>query len=188
MKSNTLRAAVVVAVLAVAAYWYWSPLLAMHQMREAARAGDADTFNDYVDYPRLRDSLKGQFSSRLTQQMASEPEPKNEFAKAGAALGSMFAIAMVDKMVDSFVRPETVMRMMQQGKVMPKRSSSSSASGSTADEANQVKWTYERKGVDKLIAYGNEAGQPESARVGVVLERAGFAKWKLTELRLPIAE
>src|SRR5689334_1640730 len=102
MKSNILRAGLAVAGLALAAYWYWSPFLAMHQMREAARAGDAETFNDYVDYGRLRESLKGQFSARLTEQMASEPAPSNEFAKAGAALGNVFAIAMVDKMVDAF--------------------------------------------------------------------------------------
>lgn len=185
MKSNTLRAAVVVAALAVAVYWYWSPFLAMHQMREAARAGDADTFNDYVDYPRLRESLKGQFSSRLTEKMASDPEPKNEYAKAGAALGSMFAVALVDKMVDAFVRPETMMRAMQQGKVMPKRSSGEAASAATADDAGKVRWTSERKSVDKLIAYGSRPGQPENQRVGFVLERTGFARWKLTEIRLP---
>lgn len=187
MKSNTLRAVIVVAAVAVAAYWYWSPFLAMHQMREAARAGNADTFNDHVDYPRLRESLKGQFSSRLTEKMASEPEPKNEYAKAGAALGSMFAVALVDKMVDAFVRPETVMRAMQQGKVTPRRSPGEAASSATTDEANKVAWTSERKGVDKLIAYGNRPGQSENQRVGFVLERTGFARWKLTEIRLPEA-
>lgn len=187
MKSNSLRAAVVLAVLAVAAFWYWSPFLAMHQMREAARAGDADTFNDYVDYSRLRESLKGQFSSRLTEKMASDPEPKNDFAKAGAALGSMFAIAMVDKMVDAFVRPETVMRSMQQGKVVPKRSPGSPASAVTSDEAEKVMWTSERKSMDKLIVYANKPGQPENQRVGFVLERVGFVRWKLIEIRLPEA-
>ena len=186
MKSNTLRAAVVVAILAVAAYWYWSPFLAMHQMREAARAGDADTFNDYVDYPHLRESLKGQFSARLTEQMASGPEPTNDFAKAGAALGSMFAVAMVDKMVDAFVRPETVMRSMQQGKVVPKRSPGSPSSAPAADDADKVTWSSERKSVDKLIAYANKPAQPENQRVGFVLERTGFSRWKLTEIRLPV--
>lgn len=188
MKSNTLRAVVVVVALAVVAYWYWSPFLAIHQMREAARTGDADTFNDYVDYPRLRESLKGQFSSRLTEKMASDPEPKNEYAKAGAALGSMFAAALVDKMVDAFVRPETVMRAMQQGKVMPKRSSAEAASAVAVDEADKVRWTSERKNVDKLIAYGGKPGQSENQRVGFVLERTGFARWKLTEIRLPAGQ
>lgn len=188
MKSNTLRSAVVLVVLAIAAYWYWSPFLAMHQMREAARAGDADTFNDYVDYLRLRESLKGQFSARLTEQMASEPQPKNDFAKAGAALGSMFAIAMVDKMVDAFVRPEVVMRGMQQGQVVPKRAPAASASGAAADDADKVTWTSERKSVDKLIAYANKPGQAENQRVGFVMERVGFVRWKLTEIRLPEAQ
>jgi hypothetical protein len=49
---NTALAAFAIALLALAAYWYWSPFLALKQIQSAARAQDADAFNRHVDYPR----------------------------------------------------------------------------------------------------------------------------------------
>ena len=53
------------------------------------------------------------------------------------------------------------------------------------DSSSKVKWTSERKGVDKYITYASKPGEPEDRRVGLVLERSGFANWKLTEVQLP---
>lgn len=186
MNSRVLKVGIVGIVLVLAAYWYWSPLVAIHQMRSAAQAGDADAFNDHVDYPKLRESLKGQFSVALTSRLASQPQSENEVAKAGAALGAMLGMAMVDKMVDAFVRPETVMRAMQEGKLMPKENSTPRPAPRTSAEASEkVTWQSERKGVDKYIVFASRPGEAEDERVGLVLERSGFATWKLTEIRLP---
>lgn len=181
MTSSSIKAAVIAAALAVGAYWYWSPVLAVHQMQSAAKAGDADAFNDHVDYPRLRESMKRQSSAMLTKTMSSQPELGNDFAKAVAALG----LAMVDRFVDAMVRPEVVMRAMQEGKLVPRKAEPASAPSAT-DPADQVKWTSERKGVDKYIAYAGRTGDADDKRVAMVLERSGFAYWKLTEVRLPL--
>jgi hypothetical protein len=52
-----------------------------------------------------------------------------------------------------------------------------------------TQWNYERKGFNKLIAYPADPGTPSPSREeqpGLVLERTGFADWKLTEMRLPL--
>ena len=187
MTSKALKGAAAAIVMGIAAYWYWSPLLAIRQMQSAARAGDADTFNDHVDYPRLRESLKEQFSALLTKRLGDQPSaPGGDFGKAGAALGTMLGLAMVDRFVDAMVRPEVVMRAMQEGKLsLQQPSSSSTASGVGATSDEKPKWSTERKGVDKYIAYGDKADAPVNERIGLVLERSGFATWKLTEVRLP---
>lgn len=129
-----------------------------------------------------RDSLRVAF----TEHMASQQSPDNDFAKAGAALGAMLGMAMVDKMVDAFVRQETVMRAMQEGKMMPKpQAQSASEPGSTAEPDNKVSWQSERKSVNKYIAYASKPGDTTDQRIGLVLERSGFATWKLTEIRVP---
>lgn len=119
--------------------------------------------------------------------MSSQPEPGNDFAKAGAAFGTMLGLAMVDCFVDAVVRPEVVTRAMQEGKLVPKQDEPASAP-SAADPADQVKWTSERKGVDKYIAYAGRTGDAAEKRVAMVLERSGFANWKLTEVRLPLGD
>ncbi|MDH0864881.1 DUF2939 domain-containing protein [Mitsuaria sp. GD03876] len=197
MASKSLKVGAIAVLLGVAAYWYWSPFLAIHQLRAAAKAGDADAFNDHVDYPRLRESLKGQFSAAIGDRMADRA-PKSDAGRAGAVLGSMFAVAMTDRMVDALVRPEAVMRIMQEGKLMPKRGSRRAPDGEDQDgeeprggsDANRADgrdpiWSTERKSVDKLVLYARGANQPEDRRTGLVLERRGFASWQLTEIRLP---
>lgn len=173
------------ALLAIAAYWYWSPFLAIREMQAAAKANDADTFNTHVDYPRLRESLKGQLSSLVAEKMGKSTDSKNPFE----ALGSMLGLAMVDKLVDAMVRPEAVMHGMQSGQFAPKSPSTDSGPARTSDtptaQSERPKWYYERKGTDKLIAYAEGTTDPTDRKVGIVFERSGFANWRVTELRMP---
>lgn len=183
--SRALKIAIVAVALGVAGYWYWSPLLALRSMQSAAKSGDADTFNDHVDYPKLRDSFKGQLSAMMAEHMSKDQSPSdNEYAKAGAAIGNMLGLALVDRFVDAMVRPEVVMRAMQNGRM---QAPTPGAAGQTqpAAEKNDVDWVSERKGVDKYVAYAGKKDSPTTERVGLVLERSGFAHWKLTEIRLP---
>jgi hypothetical protein len=153
--SKSASAAVFVALLAVAAYWYWSPFLAFGEMQSAAKANDADTFNTHIDYPRLRESLKEQFSSNMAEQMGKSTDSSNPFA----AFGTMLGLAMVDKLVDAMVRPETVMRGMQSGQFgrQSPPDAETGTSASPTNESEKPKWSYVRKGTDKLIAYPEEA-------------------------------
>ena len=196
MNSKTIKIAVVSGILAIAAYWYWSPYLAVRQMQSAAQDSDADAFNERVDYPKLRESFKGQFSAMMVDKLGETESSENGFAAFGAMLG----MAMVDRMVDALVRPETMMRAMQNGQLStngkPPSGGATASPGDSQDtptsagapEKDTPKWAYERKGMNKLIAYAIDPGAPEevnSDRFGVVFQRNGFADWKLTEVRLP---
>lgn len=37
----------------------------MHQIKAAAEAKDGDRFNQFVDYPKLHESVKGQLSAKF---------------------------------------------------------------------------------------------------------------------------
>lgn len=201
MSSTSAKAAATAGVLAVAAiggYWYWSPYLAVRQLQTAAKEKDADAFNERVDYPKLRESLKGQFSAMLAEQLGASPNSGNEMAKAGAAIGTMLGLTMVNTMVDAMVRPETVMRAMQKGQLSPKdtppNEGSKSPAGGQGGPADthqgdeHPRWSYDRKSADRLIAYAVDPSNPDAKvedKFGVVFQRNGFADWKLTEIRLP---
>ena len=72
MKSKSLAAAAWSSCWPSRPTRYWSPILALRSLQTAAQDGDAEAFNEHVDYPRLRDSVKGQFSATLAQKLGTE--------------------------------------------------------------------------------------------------------------------
>jgi hypothetical protein len=191
MISRARKTAVVVAIAAIAAYWYWSPYLTVWQLQSAAQSKDADAFNRHVDYPQLRESLKGQFSSMFAEKLG---QPDNDLAKAGSVVGTLIGMAVVSPFVDAMVRPETMMRAMQDGHLSPKNVPDAPA-GASVDRPPQAvpnrdaaKWVYRRQGVNRVIAYANDVrqpDQPDADKLALVLVRSGFANWKLADVRLP---
>lgn len=160
-------------LLAVAAYWYWSPLLALGQMKAAAKASDATAFNAYVDYPRLRESLK----SGVMGQMGL-PQPAAGDRQVGGLLGNV----LVSGLIDALVRPEMVMRMMKEGAVRAEREPEPSAE---PEQDKKTDWVTQREGMNTLIAYVGDAADPVEKRLGLVMERSGFASWRLVGMRMP---
>lgn len=195
MKLKSL-VAVLVVLLALAAYWYWSPFLAVRELQSAAQKGDAETFNRHVDYPKVRESLKGQFSALLARKMGAQKDSDNPFA----ALGSLIGLGVVNQLVDAMVRPETVMAAMSHGKLAqpapgparaPESAPAPPAGGGAPEKAeSKPNWIIDREGANKMTAYAVDPGkpdQPNAERLGLVFERSGFVDWKLTEIRMPIA-
>jgi phage tail protein X len=182
-------AAIVMACAALAAYWYWSPYLALRAMQSAAIARDADAFNAHVDYPQVRASLKAQLSTRMAAQIGATADANNPLA----ALGAMLGRTMSDKLVDAMVRPETIMQVMQHGQFGPAAPDAGTTTDAAPAEApqsanspsNKQKWIILREGADRMVAMPEDsAGAPEK-QVNIVFERSGFAQWKLTGVRMP---
>ena len=166
LQKRILPALAAVLLAGVAAYWYWSPYLAMRELRDAAVAADAGRFNERVDFPKVRESLKSQFSARLQRDSAS----------AGNNLGSLLAGVLIDKLIDTAVRPEAIMFAMREGKFKIERDGSPEG-GQDNGERRKTVWHTERQGFDTILFRAD--------RMALVMQRRGFADWKLTDIRLP---
>lgn len=202
-KRYAVIAVAIAILLAISAYWYWSPFLAVRQLQQAAQAGDAETFNDHVDYPKLRESLKLQMSALLARKMGSPQDGGNPLS----ALGNLIGQRLIDPLVDAMVRPETVMAALKDGQLGKSAASAPAvpapasdgppptAGGSTAP-ANEpaseknTRWVIDRQGVNRITAYAVDPAKPDepnTERLGLVFERSGFSGWKLADIRLPAA-
>ena len=63
-----LTAIVVLLVLALAAWWFGGPYLAVHGLSRAIEQRDTARLERYVDFPRVRVSLRAQLNDYLVRQ------------------------------------------------------------------------------------------------------------------------
>lgn len=157
-QSKGISTALLAVVVAVAAYWYWSPLLVVHQMKEAVRIHDVEAFNSHVDFPALRENMKDDIAGKPGDDVLSG---------FGRMLGGV--------VVDALVRPEAVMFVLEHGDFARKRGDHERNQDPPASE-EKPKWLTEREGVNRYIIRND--------KIALVLVRNGFADWKLSELRL----
>jgi hypothetical protein len=162
-KKKWVPATALAFVVAVAAYWYWSPLLVIHQMKEAVRAHDVEAFNSHVDFPALRESMKDEIAGRSGD---------GAFDGLARMLGGV--------VVDAMVRPEAVMFVLEHGDFAKKKQRERPEGDMPRDEPppseTKPKWVSEREGVNRYVVHNDH--------IALVLVRNGFADWKLSEMRL----
>lgn len=166
-QSKGIPTALLAVVVAVAAYWYWSPLFVVQQMKEAVRVHDVEAFNSHVDFPALRENMK--------DDIAGKPGD-DALSGFGRLLGGV--------VVDALVRPEAVMFVLEHGDFAKKRSGRRD-DGDTRERDRgeepasgeaKPKWETERDGVNRYIIRND--------KIALVFVRNGFADWKLSELHL----
>ena len=107
--NKKLIGALIAIVVVICGYLYATPYIALNNIKKAAQAGNSDTVSKYIDYPSVRQSFKDQMNAYMLKEMAKHDND------GFAALGTMLASTMVDKMIDGIVTPEG-MTMMMQGK------------------------------------------------------------------------
>ncbi|MDR5756913.1 DUF2939 domain-containing protein [Caballeronia sp. LZ035] len=191
----TLTTLVVLIVIGLLGYLYASPYIALNRLKRAADARDAQTVNQYVDYPALRASLKEQVAALLTRRV--------DIQKSGnplAIIGAMIGAAVVGPLVDTYATPDGVAAILNgipprgtpgerpppAGTNEPPVSSGAPASGNNApapDAAPQPPATTAGyQGLNTfVVTYQHGAGD---ARYSAIFHRDGLVSWKLVAVNL----
>ena len=152
-----------------------APYFTVHQMRTAARDHDGEAFSEHVDFPSVRQSLKDQVNAALLSDMASDKVADNPFAAMGAALAGV----IVDRLVEAYVTPAGISRLMSGESV------DASDEGRSSDDFGSNPWsdaTMSYESLSKFVVTVN-AGTDSEGRF--VLRRRGVG-WKLTEILIPL--
>jgi hypothetical protein len=176
MKRSHALLAVVTAAALLALSSYASPYWTLHRMKTAVVEKDADRFSSYVDFPALRESVKGQMMVMINKRMSGPDIEKNPFA----GIGQMMGAALINPIVDAAVSPAGVIAMFESGKAQPlqgpARTTESSANADTVNYAVD----YENWSKVAVSKPGEDAGR-------FILKRTGLWSWQLTSLELPKA-
>lgn len=170
---RTMLAVVGALAVGVSAYWWWSPHLAARGIRAAAEAGDVDRLAEYVDFERLRASLKAQYRERVASSVGAQPG-----SGAGALatlIGGAIATSMIDRAVDDMVTQQSLRALIASGG--PRRTGD--------DQSQRTSWAFERVSAGTMLAFpAQQADLSPQARDRFVFKRSGFADWRLVEVRL----
>jgi len=165
--NRTLGLALGVLVLGAAAF-YSAPYLVLWRMRGAVERGDAAAISAHVNFPLLRENLKGSLSAAMTQRSERQ-------SSAGvSAFGALLAGAIVEPMVDAMVTPEAVAKMMRGQK--PTQNGAAALPTELATDMG-----YED--LSTFVVTTKRPEQPDG--VSAVFTRDGLS-WKLSAVRLPI--
>lgn len=197
---SVVIALIVVVVVAVLGSIYASPYIALDRLKRAADARDAQTVNQYVDFPLLRESLKDQVGQLLTRRI--------DIQKSGnplAMIGAMIGAALIGPLVDSYATPDGVAALLNgipprgdPGEKPPVPSEANSANGAApgAAPAPQPAPTAAAPSAPKpppqttagyrsfdtfAVNYQHGAGD---ARYSAILRRYGLFSWKLVAVEL----
>jgi hypothetical protein len=201
---------IVIVVIAALGFGYASPYIALNNLKRAADARDAQTVNQYVDFPALRESLKQQVTGLFTRRLDGHGNG-NPFA----AIGAMIGVALIGPLVDAYATPDGVAALLngmpprgnpgERPPVPPAASGSapepappvagstgndaanSTTNGPTHSENNATppqppQTTAGYRGLNEfVVTYQHGAGD---ARYSAILQREGLFTWKLAAVDL----
>jgi len=155
-------------VIAAAGWWYASPWWTLQAMRDAARERNAAKLSPYVDYPALREDLKGDL-----RRFALGEVGKSQSGDLGG-LGAALAAAVISPLVDAAVSPAGVEAMFAE-----QTSKAAAARQQPLTVKAPDKPVIEREGLNDFRARG-----PDPSKGALLFHRFGLG-WKLVGIDLP---
>lgn len=173
-------------VLLVLGYVVAGPFITLYHLKTAVAAHDQEALATCVDFPVLRENLKGQLDDRLAARVPLGTD--NPFA----AFGMMLASHVANVMVDALVTPSGLGHLMA-GEPAPEDGSSGAdetpsqpAAASAGDNPRQDRpllahATYHFRDLGHFVARFTDA---QGHAIDFVLTR-DVLSWQLTNIILP---
>jgi hypothetical protein len=168
------------------ASYFVSPVIALHGLTTAAKAGDRAKLERSVDFPAVRDSLKVQLKAAMTRSIEADPKLRdNPFA----ALGQMLLIGVIDKAVDAYATPDAIANMVATNKAPERISADTPPPPPVEQPKPKPKSTteahYAYQGLNHFHATYRDKADSPGDELGLVMERRGLFTWKLVKIELP---
>lgn len=171
-KPLAIGAGIVVAALAVATWA--SPHWQLYRMFSAVEARDAAALSRYVDYPKLRESVKRQVMQRLGADGGPDAPGANPFASFGRAM----ALAVIDPVVDAAVSPAGVAAMLEAGDIRVQPEPQGPPPGGAAPR-EKLNYGLSYRDWNQVLVERADGGG-----LAFVLDRHGLWNWKLAGVEL----
>jgi hypothetical protein len=159
------------------AWIFFSPYLAVLQLRRAIERGDVEAIRQGVDFPALRESMKDELRSQLAQSMSKQTQSGFE------VLGGMLAATMINQIVDNFITPQAIVNASQGRQVQKTPEQISGLAQVATNQNDSVSMAYD--GWNRFIVTVKSNAKDESLKL--VWYRSGLVSWHLSALHMQMA-
>ncbi|MGV9009426.1 DUF2939 domain-containing protein [Brevundimonas sp.] len=179
MIKKLLTGVVIAGVVVFAAVWAMSPVLAGQAIIRAAERGDEAALERLVDFPALRESMKGELNDLLIAEMRNDPRVVENGL---GGLTTMLAPMFISGAVDTVVTPQGVAAMVTTAQAPEADGTPAPEPADARDEPDLHKaWGY--RSMDVFAVTLTDRDRPEHS-LALLLERRGLFKWQLAAVDL----
>lgn len=162
---NKIGAGVAGVCIVVVALLYASPYVGRH-IDKALERKDTDTVAEYVDFPALRESIKGPMLLTVQEQMQSPQMQNNTFAGVG----------LLNCLTASLVPPTGVTLMLERGKLTG--IAGAGVGFDTRAGSPRKDFSVDYQGWFKVFFH------PKNQPGGFIFKRDGLMGWKLVAVKM----
>src|SRR6516162_5567774 len=113
---SVLLAAVLLITVVGGCYWF-SLTASLHGLEAGVRERDVVKLEKYIDWPTVREQIRSDLRASVMTQVFKEAKTDKEGGLAssiGALLVGAVAPAMIDRVVDGFVTPQSLVRLLEE--------------------------------------------------------------------------
>lgn len=160
---------IIAALISLTGLFFISPYWALYNIKNALTNNDAEQLNKYVDYSSVKEDLKQQVNNVLRVDVENP-------------MMVSFAASIADKMVNSMVNPEALMKLVNVQKSFDKtiNDKNKEAGSEDASPYSGVEQKFNYAGVNRFEVTIRSKLLADAFTV--VLERQGFASWKVVAI------
>lgn len=170
-------------VLAVAAFVLAQPLLTVKAIQQGLETQDQIVLEQRIDFPQVREGLKGQLSDVLDAQLKAQAA-NNPFAMLGAAFVGKMADGIVDKMVTPKGLVELLSVKSEQNKPSTSPKPEAQEDQPQVEEPKQTLTEAKYRLVDSSLIELTLPAKEDAQPIKAHLTREGI-KWRLTKIIAP---
>ncbi|HEX2211151.1 MAG TPA: DUF2939 domain-containing protein [Longimicrobium sp.] len=155
-----------------AAWFYFTPFMAVNRLQAAAESGDSQAMNEMVDFPALRTSIKSEIQGSVARGIQKDGGP---FAALGSAVTGM----IVEPVVNAAVTPEGISLLMKG------RSPGGDDDSAENDEnwRERTKITRRWEASDRFVVRYSDR-ESGNEQIALIMRRDGL-NWRLSGVRFP---
>jgi Protein of unknown function (DUF2939) len=178
-KRSSFSTLLVLAVLFAGVWLYFTPYLAMNKLQKAARQGDEQAMAELVDFPALRESVKGNVRSAVEHSVGRSRNPIG-------VLGGILAGAVAGPVVDAVVTPQGIAALTE-GERPGRRREGSDADGGSRVRVKNVKVKRGYESFDLFVVHFVDKNDGRE-KMALLMRREGITRWRLSGIRIPGAQ